>query len=371
MKSLFQRCNICGIIIVLALNLKKNMALHMRYLTLFTIFISLNISAQNDTVPEKVHGVDFNVTDSKGLKQGEWIRVYEDGSTYYTGAFKDGKPKGEFRYYYDTEELMTVAIHIDHQLTETINYRLDGSVLSQGQYVNQKKHGQWKMYNDKGILSGVTEYSNDVQNGINEVYYDNGQLAERLTFADGLEDGSYVEYFKNGKLKGEGTYSNGKLHGDVVSYQSPGKLLYEGKIREGVAVGEWRYYLEDGRLELRILYDDAGREVKRKYENGLVEDYFPSGIPKSYYEYKNGKLHGLFEEFYDKGEFVRKEVISTQPGMAIEYKETLEKTQLKKVGEYRMGNLVGEVIYYKETGQIEKTEVYEQGVLIDTIVRKN
>lgn len=343
----------------------------MKHLTFLFLLVSFHLAAQNDTIPEKVYGVDYNVTDNKGQKQGDWIRVYEDGTTYYTGQFENGEPVGEFRYYYTSGELMTIATHINNQLTETVNFRTDGSIMSKGQYLNQKKHGTWEMYSTKGILAGVTTYKEDVQEGLDEVYYDNGQLAERINYENGVKQGPYEEYFRNGKPKGTGSYANGKLHGEIVSYQSPNVLLYEGQTKDGVAIGEWRYYMEDGRLELRILYDDFGAEVRRKHENGVVEEYYPSGIPKSYYEYKHGKLHGIFEEFYDKGEFVKSEVLSEDRGVDIEFMETLERTQLKKEGEYRMGNLHGEVIYHKENGQIEKTEIYDQGVLIDTIVQQN
>jgi len=138
-------------------------------------------------------------------------------------------------------------------------------------------------------------------------------------------------------------------------------------MKNGVAVGEWRFYLPNGLVEYKILYDDSGKEIKRKFENGEQEEFYESGIPKSYYEYKNGKKHGPFQEFYNKGDYIRREIMPEAQGESIEWKETLENTQVKVEGEYRNGNLVGEVIYSTEDGRIEKTEVYELGVLIETI----
>ena len=54
----------------------------MRYFTLIFLLSSFGLAAQSDSIPAKIHGIDFNVTDNQGLKQGEWIRVYEDGTTY-------------------------------------------------------------------------------------------------------------------------------------------------------------------------------------------------------------------------------------------------------------------------------------------------
>jgi len=328
------------------------------------IFLSLNLSAQNDSIPAGKYGVDYNITSANGKKSGRWYRVYDDGSLYYTGTFKDGIPEGEFRYYYRSGELMTIATHKDHQTAETVSYRMDGTVVSKGNYLNQKKNGEWLLYNEEGKLTSSESYKADSLSGVSKVYYINGVLAKEMSYDDNHLNGPWKEYFDDGNVKGEGTYLNDQLHGYLINYQSPKVKLYEGELREGLAIGEWKYYLDDGRVKLRILYDDNGVEVRRKFENGEVEEYYDSGIPMSYYEYKHGQLHGPFEEYYNKGDFERREVISTEPGQPIEWKETLVNTQLKREGEYRMGKLHGEVISYNEDGTVLKTEQYDQGELI-------
>ena len=42
-----------------------------------------------------------NITDSKGLKQGEWRKVDANGKVIYEGRFKDNIPQGVFTYYYE------------------------------------------------------------------------------------------------------------------------------------------------------------------------------------------------------------------------------------------------------------------------------
>ncbi len=337
----------------------------MKYLTLLFVFISSLGYSQRDTVPEGTYGVDYNVTDSQGRKQGKWVRVYENGSIYYAGQFKNSQPIGVFNYYYEGAGLMTIATHSDNGITESKSYRKDGSVVSVGKYKDQKKTGEWLLYDEGGKLIGVDDYEEDVLHGKSSVYYKNGQLAEKYSYDKGDRHGPWEEHFMDGKLKGQGDYSNGKLHGPILTYQDPGIKLYEGQLKDGVAVGEWRYYIEDGRLQLRILYDDFGGEIRRKFENGEKEEFFDSGIPKSYYEFRHGKLHGPFEEYYDKGDFVMKEITSLDLSQPLEFKESLENTQLKIEGEYRMGELEGEIIYYNEDGTIEKKEFYESGILVE------
>ena len=338
----------------------------MKYTTLLLLFLSLTVSSvngQSDSIPSGIYGTDYNVTDNAGKKQGRWMRVYEEGQVYYIGQFKDGTPVGEFVYYYQGGEVMTIATHIDNFTSDAISYRKNGSVVSVGSYTSQKKSGLWMMYDENGVLAAEENYTDDVLDGQSKIYYKNGQLAKNMAYTKAELNGPWKEFFENGSLKGEGTYVYGKQHGQIVAYQAPKIKIYEGELKNDLAVGEWRYYLDDGRLKLKVLYDDLGVEVRRKFENGEIEEFYESGIPKSYYEYKHGKINGPFEEFYNQGDFVRREIIPTESGQAIEFKESLENTQLKKEGEYRMGRLEGEIIYYNEDGTILKKEFYEDGVI--------
>jgi len=340
----------------------------MKYCTLLLLFLSsvaVQANAQTDSIPSGEYGKDYNITDSSGKKQGRWMRVYEEGQIYYIGQFENGFPVGEFVYYYPGGEVMTIAKHIDNTTSDAISYRKNGSVVSVGSYKSQKKIGLWKMYDENDVLAAEENYAEDVLDGESKIYYKNGQLAKSMTYSNALLNGPWKEYFQNGSLKGEGTYVYGKQNGQIVAYEAPNIKIYEGELKNDLATGEWRYYLEDGRLKLRILYDDSGAEIRRKFENGEIEEFYDSGIPKSYYEYRHGKIHGPFEEFYNRGDFVRREIISAEPGQAIEFKESLENTQLKMDGEYKMGKLEGEIIYYNEDGTILKKEFYVDGVITE------
>ena len=60
--------------------------------------LSLGVFAQNDTI---------NQTDANGLRQGYWIKKYDDGAKKAEGYFKDGKQIGDFSHYYPTGALQT------------------------------------------------------------------------------------------------------------------------------------------------------------------------------------------------------------------------------------------------------------------------
>jgi len=345
----------------------------MKFFTAIFLLLSSISYAQNDSIPTGKYGVDFCVTDSQGKKQGKWVRVYESGTLYYAGQFVNGKPVGEFRYYYETGELMATNLHKEDGLVENTTFRktknrIKGTVISKGTYSNQKKHGEWLYYDEEGILRALETYKLDVLHGDFIIYYYNGTVSEQGVFEDGNREGIHSEYFHSGELKSQTTFKSGIENGEILAWNAPNVKLYKGQMNNGIAVGEWHFYLSDGRIEYRLLYDDSGVEIRRKYENGEQEEFYNSGIPKAFYEYKNGKKNGPFQEFYNRGDYVQREIMPSEQGEPIEIKQTLENTQVKIEGEYRMGNLHGEVLYFKENGMLEKTEVYEHGELLETIL---
>ena len=53
---------------------------------------------------------EINETDSKGRKQGKWVKYHEGSKKKrYVGTFKDDLPTGKFTYYYLTGEVSAVT----------------------------------------------------------------------------------------------------------------------------------------------------------------------------------------------------------------------------------------------------------------------
>ena len=110
-------------------------------LTLLVVLIPLNsafsqpgnLHSAKNSIPVGDAGVDFNLVDSEGEKEGLWIRVWPSGSLYYKGSFDSGKPTGEFLYFYDSGELMSVLNHVSENIS-AIHYRSNGSVQASGFY---------------------------------------------------------------------------------------------------------------------------------------------------------------------------------------------------------------------------------------------
>jgi antitoxin component YwqK of YwqJK toxin-antitoxin module len=310
-------------------------------------------------------GIDYNLKNAKGQKEGLWIQQWASTrNMLYKGQYKNGLPTGIWERYHADGALMAIQNHIkDTTEVHTKTFYPDGTtLLSEGTYIFRKKDGEWKFYNKDGVLSSNENYSRDLLNGSAMYYYPNGKLYKKENYVQGIKEGPFEEYFDNGKKRTQTAYLKDAFHGAFTQWFPNGVKDCEGKYEGGKQHGQWMYFNESGSPKVTVLFN-LGTETKRRYENGTFKEYYDSGLPKSEFNYTNGKLDGPFIEWYDKGEYVRKP--ATDPAMAKEgyMIQTLEGQVVLRQGDYVDGKLEGEVLYYKENGTFDRREVYEAGVL--------
>lgn len=339
----------------------------------FTAVLLLSVSlcsyAQPEWPPKGEQGVDFNRKDSNGKKTGTWYRTYSDGGLYYAGEFKNDKPAPGSTLFYFYENGRIMAEHFfrpDSKVVEARNFYKSGKLQSVGNYLNQKKDSLWTFYDEQARLRSTEEYKLDSLDGYRKIYFPTGTLLKEEFFINGTPDGEWAEYYEDGKTRTKGYWKDGKYNGDFTFYHQNGAKEAEGAYVNDNKSGQWMYYLPNGKLEVQILYEN-GEAVKSKRHNGDVIEYYPSGIPKLECTYKNGELDGIYTEYYDQGEWIREPVNNNEPGLQLEFKEKLINRQPSKECEYVNGKLKGEVLYYNPDGSLQKTEVYENGVLKETI----
>jgi len=206
-------------------------------------------------------GFGQNKTDATGKKQGTWVKYYEDGKTpLYTGTFQNDVPVGEFRYYYPTGKVKSIVHHETLSRTYAWFYFENEQVMSEGQYLNQRKDSLWKSFDIHGNLVSKELYKNNKLNGPKEIYYLQDQLetgklaiAQIETFLDSLLHGPYMAYFSSGKIKEKGFYDKGMKQGVWEIFHPTGALSTKIKFRDGKAYG------------YSISYDEKGKELYRSY----------------------------------------------------------------------------------------------------------
>jgi len=308
---------------------------------------------------------EFNKTDANGQKQGLWKKMYSNGNTRYQGEFKNDTAIGLFKYYYNNGKLRATNNHVGNETVAHHAYHLNGKIKAKGLYRQMKKDSLWRFFNADKLLVLEENYAQNTLHGTQRKFYQNAQLGEETNFDMGEKNGRWVKFFENGKPWLEATYVDGNLDGAFKIFTPKGKTKTQGKYALGLRIGTWLMFNINGSVKTQDSYVN-GVLKKKKLENGEFREYYENGIPKSIYNYKNGKKSGEFKEFYEMGEWVRQKV-QGKLGGPDEIEEQLQGTQVRTKGWYYEGELNGKTHLYKPDGSVAKIEIWENGKLISTI----
>lgn len=190
-----------------------------------------------------------NQQDATGQKQGKWIKTYPYGNVRYTGQFKDDRPYGQFKYFYDRGTLQAVTnFSDDGVIAQTQTFHENGAPMAEGQFIRQKKQGLWKYYSDiDSSLIAEENYKNGILNGKSTTYYpESEKAAETFTFINGKREGRYLKFFPDGSTMTKGSYKNDQLNGDFMLFYPNGKIQLKGQYDRGQQTGNWNYFDEEG-----------------------------------------------------------------------------------------------------------------------------
>jgi antitoxin component YwqK of YwqJK toxin-antitoxin module len=202
----------------------------------------------------------INQTDSKGKKQGHWIKKYPDQTILYEGYFKDDHPVGEFKRYYENKTLKSVLQFSSNGKEATaILYHPNGNIASKGKYLNQKKEGKWQFYSEmtKGYLISEDIYSGDLRNGQSVQFYPDSTVSERLRYVNDIRQGEWIRYYPNGSILLKSNYLNGRIDGKFETWSEDGKIENSGQYKNDSRDGLWLIYNADGIVKYRIEYIDG------------------------------------------------------------------------------------------------------------------
>ncbi len=259
------------------------------------------------------------------LKQGIWKMFYESGDVKETGNyaankregiwktfFEDGTLRGEIEYkedhgryteYYHSGKVMAEGPRSGARNVGKWRYYAEdgGTLQSEGDFVNGKKNGEWKLYFPSGKVSSSGQYKNDEPDGKWTYYFEDGTISSTGEFVEGKRNGYWNTLSKDGKLKSEVTYHSGT--GEYKEYYPSGKLKVKGQIINGKNEGKWQYFFEDGKLEGECEFHEGKGTYMGYYPSGtlqtkgLIEDDLRIGTWELYEE--DGKLSGYYKPFYE------------------------------------------------------------------------
>ncbi len=328
---------------------------------IFTVFFMLNIGF--------LFSQNINTIDKNGLKQGKWIELDAEGNKKYEGEFKNNLPQGKFIYYYPNQKIKSVVYYSNNGLNASATYFYEqGNKKAEGRYVHQKKDSMWIYYNDSEVIIMTEQYNDGNKHGVCKVFYSSGKLAEIDSFKLNVKHGMCMKFFENGNKKVECEYKEDYPDGRYIEYYSDGKFKAIGKYLNGLKSGKWDYYNEEGEIHFKESYN-LGDRVELFKVNGEFEEYYnnPEEILKEKVNYKAGKKHGPFVEYYEIGEWKLKPVTYNQE-LFSDTKEEMVKyfdgQKIKRRGNYLNDLLEGEIEYFDEQGDLQKVEIYKNGIKI-------
>lgn len=219
-------------------------------------------------------GLSQNQTDSLGRKQGYW-KVYYPKSKHleYEGFFKDDKPQGLFKYYYEHDTIKAkVQFKQNGKYAYATLYHFNGKIMAKGKYIEQKKDSVWEFYNEWGQLINRENYLQGQRHGLSITYYDSGKVYQKTQYILNKKHGYFIEYFPDGKIKGMGYYKNDLPEGYFVYYAPNGTrvglITYQNGIRHGPTV----YKEPDGKIKEKVLMIN-GKEAKEEESKRYFEQH--------------------------------------------------------------------------------------------------
>lgn len=304
-----------------------------------------------------------NRTDAQGRKQGPWARTWADSPQLrYTGQFKDDRPVGSFTYFATNGAVESIVDHYaDGSAAHARHYHPNGRLMAEGRYVGQDKDSIWTYYGPDGGKRSMETWVKGRQHGEQLTWFSDGTLAERITYANGEQDGVHEQFFPGGQVKHRGTYVRGLGDGTFTWYHPNGVKEIEGRMVNGDRDGIWYHFLENGKVQLQLVYQQ-GRFIKDKKENGVFKEYCDDDQLRSEFTYVQGRLDGPFTEYHCNGTWVTEQLPADPAlGGTPEVQRVLKGQSKKREGTYRNGLLNGIVTEYDTAGRVLSRVDYVDG----------
>lgn len=301
-----------------------------------------------------------------------WVFYSQTGDTLEKISYLYGKKSG---YYYKYKRDRSYGLYVwsrelyaaDKRQGTAYRYYPDGSVKQTIPYIDGKKQGLSREYDEEGKLITLYEYNNDflisrerinrtdsegLKQGPWKEFYEDGKIKTEMSYKDGLLNGYYKKYNKKGILTETMLYDNGKIVEENIDndpeinirkeYDNEGNLVFSGPYRSDVPVGIHRNYDKNGNVISSVIYNDRGQKMSEGIvtedgrREGSWKNYYSGGSLKEKGEYDNNRRTGSWTFYNKEGKIVQ-------------------------TGSYRNGRPEGLWKWYYPDGSILREEQYYQG----------
>ena len=309
-----------------------------------------------------------------GLKQGEWIEFYPDGTIKNEVTYRNDLMHGYYKEY-NNRGILTLTMLYDNGIIveESVDDKPDIEIVNK--YDNNGNlifSGPYK----EGIAVGIhREYDNNGSVISSFIYNDNGiKVSEGIVDEEGNRQGDWKNFYENGSVRETGSYSANRRTSLWRFFNEKGETEQLGSYRNGREDGRWVWYYDDG----SVLRDEEYFQGKR---DGAFTEYAMDGSIISSGSYTDGERNGSW--IYTVGDH-REEgsyIMGLRDG---EWKYYDTAGNLMYRGKYLQGNPDGFHFYYRDNGMLAEEQYFssgikertwkkydKEGVLYMTIVYKN
>lgn len=159
--------------------------------------------------------------------------------------------------------------------TRVIHYPNTELVMQEVEMKDGKKNGYAKEFYRNGKLKRLQFYLNDTLNDSSIYFHSNGQISNLQFFKNKRKHGAWKDFNKEGKLVKEMNFENDLLNGICTQYT-----------------------YRTGRIQTKIYYKNGDKD-------GLEEQYYPNGKPKSKAFYKDDRPCIGLQEWQDNGKEIK------------------------------------------------------------------
>lgn len=330
-------------------------------------------------VTKYYHGImsrteHINRTDKSGLKQGNWKYFWNNGNLKLEATYLNDKKNGFFKFYdenglflyvekYDHDQLVQDAMET-RQLDKRVAYHSNGKPSIIATYYKDQPEGLRREFDTAG-------------NVIKGYVFENGWLRyEGITDMNGLRQGIWKEYYQTGELRSKGNYKNSKPIGEWKYYFTDKSIEILGYYNnKGHKDGEWLWFYPSGDTMVVANYDDGDFEgIYTEYdEDGqiLVHGKYVADLEEGLWLYRNGnatesgkfdggKREGLWKSTFDNNN-ISFEIRYNQDVRDGKYTAYWENGNIKTTGKYTNGLQDGPWNYYNEEGVLTLTTLFKEG----------
>ncbi|MFT4801180.1 MAG: antitoxin component YwqK of YwqJK toxin-antitoxin module [Flavobacteriaceae bacterium] len=314
---------------------------------------------------------------------------YENGQVSSEGFMVNGVPNFMWKTYFENGVLKSDGNRLNFLLDSTWNFYDEiGNLRYVINYKEGKKNGEYINYkNDK--ISEIEIYKSDIKEGINFQYYPTGELKKEIPYVNGLRSGKGYEYSESQRIILILTYEKDYLKrvdkinrlDKIDRRQGVWKEFYDNKTVkwEGVYVDGEKYGL------FKSFDEDGAVTSVENYKNGVLDtespesvileiknEYFKGGKVKSSGSYKDGSKHGTHRDFdengnivksfvYEDGIMVAEGIVDKKGNFSGPWKLYFPNGNIKAKGSYELGKRVEDWVFYHINGIKSQSGKYWKG----------